>query len=233
MRSMNVCAITACACLVAACHFPSPRDLGDGDHATLVWAARRGDASRVATLAASGIDLDAPDAGWNHWTALQHAVHTRHPDVVRALLEWGAQPDVRTFRNPTALFMAADDEDPAMVNLLLDAGADPRLVGPGGRTALSQAVSGGALWDVLDRPVFGGCRTETVRALVNADPSLRRQYTKALSIAIWWARVHECEQVLALVGTWTSHTTADKIVTFGGFIKDMFGIRSPKDLASR
>ena len=230
---MNARAIAACACLLAACHLPSSRDLGDDDHARLVWAARRGDVRRVADLAASGIDLDAPDAGWNHWTALQHAVHTRHPDVVRALLEWGAQPDFRTRSNPTALFMAADDEEPVMVNVLLDAGADPRIVGPGGRSALSQAVSGGALWDVLDRPVFGGCRTETVRALVNADPSLHHPRTKALSIAIWWARVHDCDQVLALVGTWTRHTTADKIVTFGGFIKDTFGIRSPKDLASR
>ncbi len=225
--------MVACACVMAACHFPSSRDLGDDGHAALVRAARRGDADEVARLATAGADLDALDPGWNHWTPLQHAVHTRHPVVVRVLLDWGAQPDIRTQDNPSALFMAADDEDPTMLKMLLGAGADPRIAGPGGRTPLTQAVSGGALWDVTDRPIFGGCRTANVRELLHADPTLPTRRSKALSIAIWWARVHDCDEVLALVGTWTRHTTADKIVTFGGFMKDTFDVPSLKDLRQR
>jgi len=48
--------------------------------------------------------------------------------------------------------------------------------------------------------------------------------------AIWWGRVHDCEEVLKLVGTWTSHTTADKIVTAGGVAKDALGVRAPKEI---
>jgi hypothetical protein len=108
-------------------------------------------------------------------------------------------------------------------------GANPRYVGERGETPLTRAVSGGALSDV-DAPILGGCRTATVRALLAADPDLRVPDSPEGHRAIWWARFHDCEEVLKLVGTWTSHTTADKIVTAGGVAKDALGVKSPKDI---
>jgi ankyrin repeat protein len=194
----------------------------------LVYAARNGDVHSLERLAAHGLDLDAPK-GATHWTALQHAVHKEQAGSVRVLLEWGADPDATVSGNTTPLFMAADSTDPAMAELLIDAGADVDWHGPGGRTPLTQAISGGALWDVTDRPILGGCRPRTVRALLAAG-ARRTPATRAWNQAIYFARLHDCEDVLALAGTWTDHSTLSKIVTTGGVVKDALGIRSPKDL---
>lgn len=173
----------------------------DDPHELMMWAARNGAVDAIALLASRGVDVNARDAGRNHWTPLQHAVHTQQPGAVRVLLEWGADPEATQSGTITPLFMAADSTDPTMVQLLLDAGADVHFAGPGGRTPLTQAVSGGALWDPTDRPLLGGCRTATVRALVATDPALRvPQRTKAWNAAVWWARIHDCTEVLSLVG---------------------------------
>jgi ankyrin repeat protein len=95
--------------------------------------------------------------------------------------------------------MAAADPDPAIVQLLLAHGADVNATGIGGSTALSVAVSGGALTDI-DRPLFGGCHPATVRALLAHDPMLRLPDTIAGREALWWARFHGCADVLTLVG---------------------------------
>ena len=95
--------------------------------------------------------------------------------------------------------MAADDSDPSNVEQLLAYGADTNVVGPGGRTALTQAVSGGALTDSTDRPLLGGCRLRTVRALLEHDATLRLPDNFAGRQALWWARFHGCQEVLRLV----------------------------------
>jgi ankyrin repeat protein len=173
--------------------------LDDNVHDALRGAARRGDVAMITTFAARGADLDEPDAGNNHWTPLQHAVHKEQADAVRVLLEWGADPDATQPGNGTPLFMAADSKNPSMVELLIDAGADAEWQGPGGRTPLTQAVSGGAFWDLTDRPLFGGCRTETVRVFMAAYAHLRVPDTGAGNTAVGWARAHNCSDVLRLI----------------------------------
>jgi ankyrin repeat protein len=227
-------ALLLAAVITASCGAapPSADELRNDPHEALVWAARTGDVSTIARLATSGMDLDSPDVNRNHWTPLQHAVHKQQAESVRVLLEWGASPDATQPGNTTPLFMAADSHDPTIVRLLVDAGADVDWIGPGKRTPLTQAISGGALWDVMDRPVLGGCRTETVRVLLKsgATPTPR---TKAWNQAIWWARAHDCADVLVSAGSWPSHTMADKIVTAGGVVKDLLGVPSPKDVRER
>ena len=118
---------------------------------------------------------------------------------MRLLLAYGADPNASA-RLLRPLAMAAADRDPTIVELLLAYGADPRARGIGGSTALSVAVSGGALTD-LDRPLLGGCHPATVRALLAHDPTLRLPNTIAGREALWWARFHGCAGVLALVGS--------------------------------
>ena len=200
----------------------------DDMHQELVYQARRGDVTAIAKIAAPGIDLDVPE-GSNHWTALQHAVHKEQAESVRVLLEWGATPDASQPGNQTALFMAADSKDPAMVELLINAGADVEWQGPGGRTPLTQAVSGGALWDVTDRPILGGCRTETVRAFMTAYPTLRVPATQTGKNAIMWARAHDCTEVLRLIDV-NPNLPGQSAIASAGLIRDVLGIPRPRDV---
>jgi ankyrin repeat protein len=174
-----------------------PPTTADSPHELMMWAARHGAAAAIALLAARGVDVNERDIGRNRWTPLQHAVHTHQQAAVRALLDWGADPNaVEENGQLTPLLMAAGDRDPAIVQLLLAHGANPRYVGEYGDTPLTRAVSGGALSDI-DAPIFGGCRTATVRALLAADSDLRLPKSREGRLAIWWARFHDCEEVLA------------------------------------
>lgn len=139
---------------------PSADDLRNDPHGHLVWAARTGDVAAIRRLAAGGIDLDAspvtprifvfPDLDHTGWTALQHAVQKRQVDAVRVLLECGADPDARPAGSAiTPLFIAAGDTDPAIAQLLLDAGADLSL----SRQALTADAPGGPLWHAIEGAV--------------------------------------------------------------------------------
>ena len=95
--------------------------------------------------------------------------------------------------------LAAGDTDPTFVTLLLAYGADLTIEDDRGTTPLSQAVSAGTFRGP-DRPMFGGCRVETVRALLAHDPALRLKRNSAGNNAIWWARFQRCGDVLRLIG---------------------------------
>lgn len=137
---------------------PSVDDLRSDPHGHLIWAARTGQVADVRTLATRGIDLDAstktppvfvfPDLDHVGWTALQHAVQKHHAEVVRELLEWGANPDATAAGTVnTPLYIAAFDPDPATTRLLLDAGADVNLT----RKAFLEDRESGPVWQLVER----------------------------------------------------------------------------------
>jgi ankyrin repeat protein len=162
----------------------------------LMWAARAGAVDAMTALLDGGADPAARDA-INGWTPLLHAIHKGQVEAVRLLLDRGVNPNAHAGLS-TPLTLAAADRDPAIVQLLLAHGADPNVRGIEGSTALSVAVSGGALTDI-DRPLLGGCHTATVRALLAHDPTLRLPDTIAGREALWWARFHGCDDVLKMV----------------------------------
>jgi uncharacterized protein len=182
--------------LLAQGHRPDERDRAG--LTALMWAARAGAVDAMVALLEAGADPNARDDRYQ-WTPLVHAIHTHHAEAVRVLLEYGADPNART-ESFTPLMMAAIERDATFVKLLLEHGADPRARGTGGTTALSQAVSGGALTDI-DRPLLGGCHPDTVRALKQHDPDIDLPDTMAGWNALWWAKFHGCEEVLNLVAT--------------------------------
>ena len=184
------------AALLAAggCHEEPPQS-------PLIQAARAGALDRVNQLLAAGADVNAPGPTDDHWqaTPLQHAILARQAGAVRLLLERGA--DVNRLGSPDApspLLLAAGDTDPTFVKLLLAHGADPTIEDEKGVTPLARAVSAGSLHGP-DRPMFGGCRIETVRALLAHDPTLRLKRNAAGADAIWWARFQRCGEVLKLL----------------------------------
>jgi ankyrin repeat protein len=168
----------------------------------LIQAARTGSLDAIKLLLDSGADVNLPGPTGDDWdaTPLQHAILARQAGAVRLLLDRGADPNRVAGPNaPAPLQLAAGDTDPTFVNLLLAHGADPTIEGKSGVTALSGAVSAGTIHGP-DRPMFGGCRVETVRALLAHDPALRLKHNAAGNNAIWWARLQRCGDVLRLIG---------------------------------
>ena len=168
----------------------------------LIQAARTGSIDRIKVLLDSGADVNLPGPTGDGWdaTPLQHAILARQSGAVRLLLDRGADPNrVAGPNSPAPMLLAAGDTDPTFVNLLLAHGADPTIEGESGVTPLSRAVSAGTIHGP-DRPMFGGCRVETVRALLAHDPALRLKHNSAGNNAIRWARFQRCGDVLKLIG---------------------------------
>lgn len=177
-------------------------DEGGDSWTALIWASRSGSIEAISLLLDSGAEVNLPGPTGDDWdaTPLQHAILQRQPAAVRLLLDRGADPN----RGPgpgslAPLFLAAGDTDPAILKLLLAHGADPTVEDENGATPLSRAVSAGTL-NGPDRPMFGGCRVETVRALIAHDPPRRLKRNSAWNDAVWWARFQRCEDVLKLIG---------------------------------
>ena len=177
-------------------------DERDDSWTALIWASRAGSIEAIGLLLDSGADVNLPGSSGDNWdaTPLQHAILERQPAAVRLLLERGAELNRGAGPGSLApLLLAAGDTDPTIVKLLLAHGADPTVEDENGATPLSRAVSAGTLHGP-DRPMFGGCRGDTVRALIAHDPRLRLKRNAAWNDAIWWARFQRCEDVLRLIG---------------------------------
>jgi ankyrin repeat protein len=177
-------------------------DEGGDSWTALIWASRSGSLEAIALLLDAGADVNLPGPTGDDWdaTPLQHAILERRPAVVRLLLDRGADLNRGAGAGSVApLFLAAGDTDPAILKLLLAHGADPTAEDENGGTPLSRAVSAGTFHGP-DRPMFGGCRVETVHALIAHDPRLRLKRNAAWSDAIWWARFQRCQEVLRLIG---------------------------------
>ena len=196
MRRLILLVAFGAALLVAGACDKQPPD------SPLIQAARTGSLDTIKLLLDSGADVNLPGPTGDDWdaTPLQHAILARQPGAVRFLLDRGADPNrVAGPKSPAPLLLAAGDTDPTFVNLLLAHGADPAIESQSGATPLSCAVAAGSI-NGPDRPMFGGCRGETVRALLAHDPALRLKRNAAGDNAIWWARFQRCGDVLRLIG---------------------------------
>ena len=116
----------------------------------LHWAAHNGYVDVVRTLLDSGADIEADEVGLYggkplHWAA-EH-----EPEVVRLLLQRGAQVDSRNLGNAnksgfTPLIMCAIQPNACAecAELLLNAGADINATDAEGRTAIAWAMKRGS-----------------------------------------------------------------------------------------
>ncbi|CAO3657049.1 unnamed protein product [Mucor hiemalis] len=106
-----------------------------------LWvAAGDGQLDRVRELVESGIDVNGHDQFG--YTAMHAAVSYGQFEVVKYLLDHGANVDVQDFEKDTPLYVA---ETVAMAQLLLDHGADPKHVNEDNITPAATAFEEG--WD--------------------------------------------------------------------------------------
>jgi uncharacterized protein len=115
---------------------------GDGFTA-LHFAAFFGRPDAVAMLIERGAEVDALGRGWMTGTAMHSAVSRLHGDIVRLLLEAGANPNVRQSAGWTPLHAAAMNGDLTSVELLLASGADPTASNEEGRSVADLANESG------------------------------------------------------------------------------------------
>jgi uncharacterized protein len=112
---------------------------GDGFTA-LHFAAFFGRFEAAALLIERGAEVDAFGRGWMTGTAMHSAVSRLQSDVVRILLEAGANPNVRQSAGWTPLHAAAMNGDVMSVELLLASGADPAATNDEGRSVIDLAT---------------------------------------------------------------------------------------------
>ena len=109
----------------------------------LHFAAFFGRTEATALLLDRDAAVDAFGQGWMTGTALHSAVSRMRSDIAGALLDAGADPNVRQSAGWTPLHSAAANGDLASVELLLNAGADPATSNEEGRTVLQMAEEQG------------------------------------------------------------------------------------------
>lgn len=109
----------------------------------LWWAARDGDAGRIASMIAADADVRVADVDGE--TPLHWAARRGHADAARALLEGGAEVDAQSWLEETPLIIAARESHLDLMRVLLDADAGVDRRDGFGRTALHGAASRGGV----------------------------------------------------------------------------------------
>jgi ankyrin repeat protein len=114
-----------------------PVDEGRYQQAAFLKAAWQGDCERLRDLLAAGVSPDTAEPQDPNTHALTHAILNGHAEIVRALLDAGADVNIQPDNPPLVCAGAAGNE--TVVGLVLQAGASVETRSPDGRSALSEA----------------------------------------------------------------------------------------------
>ena len=107
----------------------------------LILAAASGNFSKLKQIVASGIDVNNARNEHNA-TPLFMAAHEKYTEIVKYLLEKGADPNIKIKLGATPLFVAVQKQpDVEIIESLLKAGADPNIQDHEGSTPLIIAAS--------------------------------------------------------------------------------------------
>ena len=104
-----------------------------------IEAAQSGNTAAILDLLKKGLNVNARD-DQDGRTILMHATWFGHIDVMRILIDKGADVNAKDKNGTTALILAADKSNSEIVSFLIDKGADVNAKGGNG-TALMLAVN--------------------------------------------------------------------------------------------
>jgi ankyrin repeat protein len=167
----------------------NPNAHDSAGYTPLIAASRAGNAAMIRLLTSRGADPNLRDTAVNSWTPLLHAIHKSQPAAIAALLDAGANPNGTDTSGTTPLMMAAGYGYADIVKMLLAHNANPRIATNDGITALDLARSG---VPDIDRFTVFDCQTDTVKALLAADPKLPDHTDKLPGIARLLMRTQRC-----------------------------------------
>jgi ankyrin repeat protein len=77
------------------------------------------------------------------WTALHQCVRLSNTEMMKILLDFGANVEIKDADGETPVFVASSSGEPEMVRLLLEAGANPNVKAKDGWSALMMASRDG------------------------------------------------------------------------------------------
>lgn len=171
--------VTATLFTITSCATKGTTETAASEYSPLYVAAEKGDLAKVEERIASGADVNT--MGTYGMSALQAAADGQHAEVVHALLEAGADPNISGgLLDETPLKMAATYGYEAIVKSLIAAGAEVDTPDNAGVTALGMAankarlgtvkilLAAGADSNATDR--FG--RTALFLAVGGGDPEI-------------------------------------------------------------
>ena len=182
----------------------SARTIAD---ATLVEAAKSGDAAAVKALLQAKADGNSAEADGT--TALHWAVRRGDLATVDLLLMAGAKASTANRYGVTPLYLASANGDAVTVARLLDAGADPNTSLPDGETVLMTAARTG--------------NVAVIKALVARGANVRaRERRKGQDALMWAAAENNAAAVTALI---EAGADRDSRSNGGAFTPFLFAVR--------
>jgi ankyrin repeat protein len=168
-----------------------------GGSTALQFAASAGNVAMVKLLLAKGADVNAAttDGGkvrkgpiaLNHQTALILAVPYGTPELLRTLIDAGAQVNAKDIRDMTPLMLAVSSEtqNPDVVRLLLAKGSDVKAKSNAGETALDWAKKFGnpEVIGLLQKAGAEGAQSgETAGAGTSPAPDAKTAIEKSVAL---------------------------------------------------
>jgi hypothetical protein len=114
-------------------YFPDPKT------AAFVDDVQRGNAGRVRTALAAGMDPNAQGIGNSR--PIHFVFFAKYPEVLQLLLTAGADPNARLEDNNTPLHFSVRHGNPEFTRALLAAGADPNALGENNIPVIHEAVN--------------------------------------------------------------------------------------------
>lgn len=122
----------------------------------LKWSIQKGDKATALSILDNGDT--SPNSQSQGWTMLMHAARSRNYDMVKILLERGADPNTKGTGGATALTIAAEDGSTDIGQLLLQYHVNVNARNTNGTTALMYAVE--------------NCHQDFVNAMIRAGADL-------------------------------------------------------------
>lgn len=231
-------ALAACALLLAVTAAGAERVIVHGNRLVLQHPpsgvepgladmVRAGQRTQALQRIAGGADVNAPESSGNGTTALHWAVYQHDTDMVRALLQAGAEPTVQNQFGATPLMEAAAVGHTGIIRLLLEAGAEVESVNFEGQTALMAVARTGNL--------------AAARLLLDAGANPDARENWGGQTALMWAAARRHPEMIRLLATsgaevnargfervWERRTTLEprpKNYDMGGMTAALFAAR--------